>query len=315
MVKRMITLCLCSLLIGMAVLPGIAMAAEQGLVIGDEVVMQAAPATGTEVIATLDPGVWITVLGEEGSWYHIRFDALEGYAYKRSVVVEPEWVTASQDELRVYALPSSDGKIVKKVNMDEVLYVIDEWEDYWAVSVAGGVGFALKDEFAYSGEIQEPLPTRTPRPTSTTATPSPTPVAARSYIVTHDTAQREEPYAWAASNSVMTVGSIVRIGRIQGGFGQNVDNRLWLNMDDLTLGTILPTPKPEETVPPDGFRYLIIRDGAHVYINPDAASDILDTLYDGDVVTLSRTQDGFGLVQYGRQRGWVQLTDMLSFHR
>lgn len=300
------------LLLGMT---GMALADAQGVVISETVTIRNEPSTGADAIAISNNGELLTILGEQQNWYHIRFDDLqtgahgEGYVLKRFLVPDPEHITALGN-VYVYAMPTSGAKMVGELEAGTRLVVLGEWDDFWAVNLRTASGFVRKDDVDYSGIQSQPTARPTTRPTPTPETP----VAYTWYMLVRDSNLRVSPTASSPSNGVMVSGSYVLIGRIQNGFGQVAENGYWLSMGDLQR-PIPGVETPIETSTPGPFRYLVITAGANVYAEPDSASTVVDTLGEGEAVYVSSTQNGFGLVTYGGQRGWMLLSDLLSFHR
>ncbi|MDL2317649.1 SH3 domain-containing protein [Eubacteriales bacterium OttesenSCG-928-A19] len=290
---------------------------SQGLVIGETAAIWESPNTASTIIAMSDNGELLTILGEERNWYHIRFDDDEndahgeGYVLKRGLVADPAYVTALGTAL-LYAMPLTDAKVVGEMERGDQLAVIGEWEGFWAVNLRTASAFVEKNAVDYSGVITEPTARPTSRPT---ATPEPEkPVAQATYVLLRDTSLRSAPSANAPSNGTMIAGSYVLIGQIQHGYGQSVENGYWLLMSDLQRA-VPGVTVPVETSTPGVMRYLVIRDGTSVYGEPDLNSQIVDTLNDGDAVNVTNVRNGFALVQYGRQRGWVEMSNLLSFQR
>lgn len=291
--------------------------ASEGLVIGDTVSIWQEANTASTELAVSNNGEILTILGEKYNWYHVRFDDEttgahgEGYVLKRNLVVDPQYVTALGNTI-LFAVPSSDGKVVGEMMGGETLPVIGEWQNFWAVNLRTASAFVQKDAVDYSGVIQQATARPTTNPTAT-AVPEP-PVSYANYVLLRDTALRSGPSMNAPSNGTMIAGSTVLIGRIQNGYGQSAENGFWLSMNDLQRA-IPGVTAPIETSAPSTFQYLVINDGTSVYTQPDVTSDVVDTLNDGDSVMISTIQNGFGLAQYGRQRGWIEMSNLLSFHR
>lgn len=285
--------------------------ATQGLVIGEEVSVYASPNANSNIVATATYGEMLQVLTEQQTWYQVRSDAsATGYVLKRNLVGDPEQVTALSNGTQLYAMPNLSSKTVGELQAGEQLYVIGEFDNFWAVSLRTASAFVSKDAVDYSGVISRPTTAPTARPTAT-AQPVNT-----LYLVVRDTSLRTQPSSSAPINGTMVAGSFVYINLVQNGYGQNAENGYWLSMSDLQRAdTISSWPPVVETAEPSAFRYLVIKDGTSVYAEPTTGSTVVDTLNDGDSVTVSTTQDGFGLVQYGRQRGWVEMSNLLSFHR
>lgn len=303
------------LLCAMLALPvATASAAAEAVVISETVSIREEAKTDATVIATAHNGEKLTILEEQQNWYLIRFDDNQsdahgqGYVLKRFMMADPEYVT-TEGLTYVYAMPSASAKTVGEVEGGESLVVIGEWDDYWAVNLRTASGFIWKGDVQYSGTPSQATARPTAAPTATA------PIARVTYVLVRESALRTEASASAGSvNGVMAPGSYVEIGRIQNGYGQVVDSGYWLSMDDL----VIPTPgveTPIETAQPEAFRYLVLKDGANVYTEPDTTAPVVDTLSKDAVVTVTQTQSGMGLVSYGRQRGWMLMEDLISFHR
>lgn len=286
-----------------------------GIVLCETLSIRQQPDTGATTIAEAYNGDTLTVLAEQGDWYHIRFDDSatnahgEGYVLKRFVVTNPEYATALGNTF-IYAMPSGSAKMVGDVQSGTQLLVIGEWDDFWAVNLRTASGFVRKGDVEYSGMQATPTARPTTNPTATPVNP----VGRSVYVVVRDSSLRASPSAATSSSGAMVAGSYVVIVKIENGFGQLEDSGLWLSMGDLQT----PPPGgnvPIETSEPDVFRYLVLNDGTVVYAEPNEASAAVDTLQAGDTVTVSQTESGFALVSYDRQRGWVKMTDLLSFHR
>lgn len=285
--------------------------ATQGLVIGEEAAIYASPNVSSDIVATASYGEMLQVLTEQQTWYQVRSGAnTTGYVLKRSLVGDPEQITALNDGTQLYAMPSLNSKTLGELQAGEQLYVIGELDNFWAVSLRTASAFVSKDAVDYSGVISRPTHAPTARPTAT-AKPVNT-----LYLVLRDTALRTQPSSSAPINGTMVAGSFVYINLTQNGYGQNAENGYWLSMNDLQRADTIPSwPPVVETSAPSAFQYLVINDGTSVYAEPTTGATVVDTLNNGDAVTVSTTQDGFGLVQYGRQRGWVEMSNLLSFHR
>lgn len=315
--KSMKTILVALLLSGlmMATTGTVSAEAAQGLVIGEEVSIYVSPNVNSDVIALASYGEILQVLAEQQTWYQVRYTAdttgnVDGYVLKQSLVGDPEQVTALRDGTLLYALPSTSSKTVGELHAGEQLYVIGELNNFWAVSLRAASAFVSKDAVEYSGVITSNTTAPTAKPTATAQ-----PVSTL-YQTVRDTSLRAQPSSSAPIQGTMVAGSYVYIGLTQNGYGQNVESGYWLSMDDLyRVDATASNPPVIETAEPSVFQYLVIKDGTSVYAEPTTGATVVDTLNDGDSVTVSTIQDGFGLVQYGRQRGWVEMSNLLSFHR
>lgn len=307
--KRTIML-ICAISLLMCLLaPATSLAASSVVVISETVSIRPTMDTSADAIAVAHNGEMLTVVDEAANWYLIRFDDDahgahgQGYVLKRFVIADPAHVTAP-GRVYVYAMPDERAKTVGEVEAGTSLVVIGEWGAFWAVNLRTASGFVRKADVDYNG-ISNEWPAQ---PTAAPTIPAP-PVTGTTYILVRDSSLREAPSASAAISGVMITGSEVVIGRIQDGYGQDIDNGLWLSMDDLMI------PVPIETSGPGAFRYLVSSDNTPVYGEPDESAPIVDSLAKDTLVTVTRTEKGMGLVSYGRQRGWVLMRDLQSLAR
>lgn len=279
-----------------------------GIVIDEALSIHQEANASSSVVAEAPNGAGLAVLSEQGAWYRVSYDGTEGYALKSFVVTQPEYAIANRDTL-VYAMPQSGAKTVGEVETGTELLVIGEWEEYWAVNLRTASGFVRKDDVSYTGTVQQP--TARPQPT---AAPTATSVQYMTYILTRDSSLRTQPSANAFATGTMVAGSIVSIGIIQNGFGQEADTGYWLSMNDLQR-PVPGVPPVVETSTPQ-YRYFVISDGTPVYAEPDTGSSVVDTLAANTIVVVGNTQNGFGLGTYnGNMRGWIQMDQLSLMNR
>lgn len=289
-----------------------ALDADQGLVISQTLAIYESANESARAVATASYGEALTILRAEGNWYLVRTDgAAEGYVRRQSLLTDPQYATATVDT-PIFAMPSEGALIVETLRAGESLPVLGEWDAFWAVNVNGASGFVRQQDVDYTGVMTHPTARPTAKPTSSPNVENP--VARVQYIVVRDTAMRSDASSAAGVTATMVAGSLVTIGKIQNGFGQNVDNGAWLALSDLQVYTPGATI-PIETAQPDAMRYIVINDGTSVYDRAITTSDVVDVLSAGTAVTVRQTENGMGLVQYGRMVGWIAMDDLLSMHR
>lgn len=291
-----------------------AQAADTGIgtVISETLTIRETASTGAAAVGTAVNGETLDILGVSGRFYHVRAQSvapIEGYVLASFIVRGAETATALANNTLIYAMPDAGSKTVGEVDEGTVLTVIGEMSGFWAVNLRTASGFVRMQDVAYSGPQPTARPTRQP-----TATPAPTQPSVAGYYTVRDTALRSQPSFNAPADGIMLAGSYVYIGTITNGFGQNVENGKWLLMTDLSRSNPGVVP-PLETSTPGAARYLVITNGASVYAGPSTTSDVVGTLNDGDTVILQQTEGSMGLVSYGRQRGWMRMSDILPFGR
>lgn len=288
--------------------------ANQVIVISDSLPVYASPNTASEVLGTASNGEILEILSEQANWYQVSMwdtasnTRQQGYVVKSFVVDDAEFITARNETL-VYALPSTSAKTVGILKAGEELTVIGEADDFWAVNLRTAGGFVRKTDVDYSGPVATPAPTRRP-----TAAPTAQPTAAlMTYVVVRDTNIYSAPSMNAHSSGVMVAGSIVTIGSIQNGFGQDVNTNLWLPMSNLQIPNPWNPPVIETSTPE--VRYFVNNDGTSVYAEPSLGADVVDTLSANTIVVVGNVSNGFGQVTYFGSKGWIPLDQLTQMSR
>lgn len=290
------------------------LAGNEGIVISETLTLRESASTSAAELAEIANGEVVGILNEQGNWYRVSYrnalgTAQEGYVLKSFVMQNPEYATTNASTL-VYALPSRNAKTVGNVDAGTQLVVIGEWENFWAVNLRTASGFVHKDDVTYSGPTAPPA---TARPTARpTATPE-NPVARTNYITVRDTNIYEAPSRSSNVVGVMIAGSLVTIGRIQNGYGQNVDSGYWLSMNDLQYPNTWNPPVIETSTPE--FRYFVINDGTNVYAEPSAGAAVVATLAKDTIVVVGNTSNGFGQATFNGMKGWILLDELSLMNR
>lgn len=120
-------------------------ALPQGYVLCESLSLREASSTNSKVVAEIPYGENFAILGDiTDFWLPVVYQGQEGYVRSDYVVVDPAWYTA-EAETAVYAMPSVDSKRVGLLPAGNPYMIIDEYENYYVISLRGASGFILKE--------------------------------------------------------------------------------------------------------------------------------------------------------------------------
>lgn len=126
-----------------------------GVVISQNVSIRRTPDTRGDLIVTAHNGDVVEILAEQSGWYTINYwdgkstMPIQGYARTNFIVRDPAFITTTQATY-VYAMPSSDSKMVGQLVSGTQLVVIGEWNEYWVVNLRSASGFIRKSDVGYN---------------------------------------------------------------------------------------------------------------------------------------------------------------------
>lgn len=123
--------------------------------------------TASKSLGTLDPGAYIEVIGESGSFYKVRFtkDGAIGYCHKDyiSLVSQESGEVATQSgPLNLRSRSTTSSTILAKLNKGTELPVLEVLNNGWIKVVSGKtVGYVSSDYFrtdTVNNETNDPVP-------------------------------------------------------------------------------------------------------------------------------------------------------------
>lgn len=126
-----------------------------GVVISQNVSIRSTPSTGGGLVIRANNGDMVEILDEQSGWYTVSYwdgksnTPVQGYARTNFIVRDPAFITTTQATY-VYAMPSSNSKMVGQLVSGTQLVVIGEWNDYWVVNLRSASGFIRKGDVGYN---------------------------------------------------------------------------------------------------------------------------------------------------------------------
>lgn len=119
---------------------------DQGFVLCETLSLRESP--NAELLTTLGYGAYCTIIGEDGSWYHViyrdeRDRRYSGWVQKDYVLVNPSYFHPD-GETPVYAVPSVDSKRIGLISEGTDYPIIGEYNGFWVISLRGASGFVCK---------------------------------------------------------------------------------------------------------------------------------------------------------------------------
>ena len=127
---------------------------DSGIVLCESLSLREGPDVTYGLIDTLSYGENVTILEENGSWYHVVYPVAEpqsydewvwvgGWVRKEYLLINPDYFTPDR-ETPVYAVPSVSSKRVGLISSGTSYPIIGEFNGFLAISLRGASGFVVK---------------------------------------------------------------------------------------------------------------------------------------------------------------------------
>lgn len=127
---------------------------NEAYVLGRSLFMYDSPDLASAPIDILTSGAYVEILGEQSGAYKIR--TAEGSNHKETYYIEG-WVDSrfvvnclgfyiAMHPTAVYISPHTDAKLLMIMNTYDDLHVVEEYDDFYAVLVRGGIGYVEKEQ-------------------------------------------------------------------------------------------------------------------------------------------------------------------------
>ncbi len=128
---------------------------DTGTVLCSGLNMRARPDLNSQVIITIDRGEKVSITGETGGWYNIKYKEYTGFVYSMYIWVIGEEkclgaVSGSNVNVREYPYIGSD--IICKFNTGKKVRVLDENYGWYKISFDSGIGWIYGEYLVIIGE-------------------------------------------------------------------------------------------------------------------------------------------------------------------
>ena len=119
-----------------------------GFVLCESLSLRENPDVTSNTLHSLPYGAYCTVTEENDSWYNVVYRNKDGQRYngwvrKEYVLINPNYFTPD-GETPVYAIPSSSSKRIGLICSETSYPIIEEFNDFFAISLRGASGFVVK---------------------------------------------------------------------------------------------------------------------------------------------------------------------------
>ena len=128
---------------------------KTGTINASYVRLRAGASTSSQILATLNKGVTMTVKGLSGDWYSVSYNGTDGYVYKQYLTVEGESSSSSSSStnetgtinayyVRLRSGASTASQILDTLNKGATMTVTGTSGDWYAVNYNGTKGYVYK---------------------------------------------------------------------------------------------------------------------------------------------------------------------------
>ncbi len=165
MLKRLLVMAFI-VAIALSAIPPVAQAtpaADTHLVTVESLRLRAGPSTSDEILATLEEGVGLTVLGKKEGWAQVRWGDLEGWVSAQ--YLRAEKVQAVDAEfLNLRAEPSLEATVIELAPYGTMLSILEQADGWSKVLYRDQVGWMKSDYLTEPAKISPDLLPEAPKP-------------------------------------------------------------------------------------------------------------------------------------------------------
>jgi cell wall-associated NlpC family hydrolase len=115
-----------------------AVSAKTGIITGDIVNLRATPDTSAKVLAQLEKGKKVSVLGSEGDWFKVSFNDATGWINDNYVIIRDQVTstgTVSGDVVNVRSKPDKSSEILTKLEKGAKVDIYERSGDWYRISI------------------------------------------------------------------------------------------------------------------------------------------------------------------------------------
>ncbi|MCQ2974477.1 MAG: N-acetylmuramidase domain-containing protein [Bacteroidales bacterium] len=128
--------------------------------------------TDGKVLFKLKKNTIVSIIGEDGDWYHISTEIGTAYCVtqyiKKTTVVEKVEVNAKVLNVRAYY--NTGSSIIGKVNKGDILVVVSKHKGWYGIDLKGKTGYVSADYVSFVGENSNSSNNSSSKTTTTTTT-------------------------------------------------------------------------------------------------------------------------------------------------
>lgn len=127
---------------------------QYATILGRRLNMHDSPDLTSSPIYTLEAGMDVEILEEQAGAFMVRYATLaesgeviyyDGWVDSRFVIEKSELYIAMHPTV-VYISPNINAKLLMIMNTYDCLQVVEEYDDFYAVLVRGGIGYVEKEQ-------------------------------------------------------------------------------------------------------------------------------------------------------------------------
>lgn len=138
---------------------------RQAVVTDGPLNVRSGPNTSYDTVGTLQRGGRVTVIGQQGDWYLVTFDGLEGYVSAQylsfdldSVRPEPRQAVVTDGPLNIRAGAGTSYDAIGTLQRGDHVTVTDQQGDWYAISVDGVEGYVSAQYLSFDLDSVQPDP-------------------------------------------------------------------------------------------------------------------------------------------------------------